>query len=199
MPKSQERCQEIREETRSKILHDSMLYFAKNGFAGTKISDLTKHIGIGQGTLYIYFKSKEELFHEIFALTNSRKEISDLKLLTRLPISAKKKIQKLSGSIMGKLMQDELYAAKIALNTQLMFEQKDFASAETTYQSELYQMTEAIIKQGQKEGSVVAGLPMKLADYYWGVVYLYALKKLFTTKYEMISENDLARVLLKDE
>lgn len=199
MPKSQERCQEIREETRSKILHDSMLYFAKNGFAGTKISDLAKHIGIGQGTLYIYFKSKEELFHEIFALTNSRKEISDLKLLTRLPISAKKKIQKLSGSIMGKLMPDELYAAKIALNTQLMFEQKDFASAETTYQSELYQMTEAIIKQGQKEGSVVAGLPMKLADYYWGVVYLYALKKLFTTKYEMISENDLARVLLKDE
>lgn len=199
MPRSQERCQEIREETRSKILHDSMLYFAKNGFAGTKISDLAKHIGIGQGTLYIYFKSKEELFHEIFALTNSRKEISDLKLLTRLPISAKKKIQKLSGSIMGKLMQDELYAAKIALNTQLMFEQKDFASAETTYQSELYQMTEAIIKQGQKEGSVVAGLPMKLADYYWGVVYLYALKKLFTTKYEMISENDLARVLLKDE
>lgn len=199
MPRSQERCQEIREETRSKILHDSMLYFAKNGFAGTKISDLAKHIGIGQGTLYIYFKSKEELFHEIFALTNSRKEISDLKLLTRLPLSAKKKIQKLSGSIMGKLMQDELYAAKIALNTQLMFEQKDFASAETTYQSELYQMTEAIIKQEQKEGSVVAGLPMKLADYYWGVVYLYALKKLFTTKYEMISENDLARVLLKDE
>ena len=60
MPKSPEKCQEIREETRSKILHDSMLYFAKNGFAGTKISDLAKHIGIGQGTIYIYFKSKEK-------------------------------------------------------------------------------------------------------------------------------------------
>ena len=81
----------------------------------------------------------------------------------------------------------------------MMFEQKDFVSAETTYQSELYQITEKIIKQGQKEGSVVEGLPMKLADYYWGVVYLYALKKLFTTKYEMISDKDLARVLLKDE
>ncbi len=63
-----------------------MLYFAKNGFAGTKISDLAKHIGIGQGTLYIYFKSKEELFHEIFALTNSSKEIKDLKMLISLPI-----------------------------------------------------------------------------------------------------------------
>lgn len=199
MPKSQERCEEIREETRSKILNDSMLYFAKNGFAGTKISDLAKHIGIGQGTLYIYFKSKEELFHEIFALTNSSKDIKELKILMNLPISAKKKIQKLSNSIMTKLIQDDIYAAKVALNTQMMFEQKDFVSAETTYRSELYQITEKIIRQGQKEGSIVDGLPMKLADYYWGVVYLYALKKLFTTKYEMISDRDLARVLLKDE
>lgn len=199
MPKSQERCQEIREETRAKILHDSMLYFARNGFAGTKISDLSRQIGIGQGTLYIYFKSKEELFNEIFALTNSSKDINDLKMLIRLPISAKKKILKLSESIMTKLMEDDLYAAKVALNTQMMFEQKDFASAETTYQSALYQMTEKMIRQGQKEGSVVDGLPMKLADYYWGVVYLYALKKLFTTKYEMISAEDLARVLLRDK
>lgn len=36
---------------RNKILHDSMLYFARNGFSGTKISDLAKHIGIGQGTM----------------------------------------------------------------------------------------------------------------------------------------------------
>lgn len=199
MPKSQERCQEIREETRSKILNESMLYFAKNGFAGTKISDLAKHIGIGQGTLYIYFKSKEELFNEIFSLTNNRKDIKDLNMLVRLPMSAGKKIQKLSSRIMTKLTQDNVYAAKVALNTQMMFEQKDFASAETTYQSELYQLTEKLIKQGQKEGSVVEGLPVKLADYYWGVVYLYALKKLFTTKYEMISAEDLARILLKDE
>ena len=199
MPKSQEQCQKIREETRSKILNNSIIYFAKNGFAGTKISDLAKHIGIGQGTLYLYFKSKEELFNEIFALTNSSKDIKELKILMSLPISAKKKILKLSSSIMTKLIQDDIYAAKIALNTQMMFEQKDFISTETTYQSELYQITEKIIKQGQKEGSIVDGLPVKLADYYWGVVYLYALKKLFTTKYEIISDKDLSRVLLKDE
>lgn len=199
MPKSQERCWEIREETRSKIIHAAMLYFARNGFAGTKISDLARHIGIGQGTLYIYFKSKEELFHEIFALANSSKDIQDLKSLSRLPISAKKKILRLSESIIGRLTQDDAFAAKIALSTQLMFEQKDFASAEASYQSELYQLTEKIIRQGQKEGSVTNGMPMKLADYYWGVVYLYALKKLFTTRYAMISAADLARVLLKDE
>ena len=199
MPKSPEKCQEIREETRSKILHDSMLYFAKNGFAGTKISDLAKHIGIGQGTIYIYFKSKEELFSEIFALTNNSKDIKELRMLEHLPLSARKKILKLSKSIMTKLTQDEVYAAKVALNAQMMFEKEDFDSAETTYQSELYQITEKVIIQGQKEGSVVDGIPMKLVDYYWGVVYLYALKSLFTIKYELISENDLARILLKDE
>ncbi len=199
MPKSPERCQEIREETRSKILHDSMLYFARNGFAGTKISDLAKHIGIGQGTLYIYFKSKEELFNEIYTLTNYSEDIKNLKILVHLPVSAQKKIRELSKSIMANLMQDENYAAKVALNTQMTFEKKEFVSEETIYQSELYQLTEKIIIQGQKEGSVVDGVPMKLADYFWGVVYLYSLKKLFTTKYELISEEDLARILLKDE
>lgn len=198
MPKSQERCQEIREETRSKILKDSMLYFARNGFAGTRISDLAKQIGIGQGTLYLYFKSKEELFQEIYALTNSSKDIAELNILLHLPISARKKIQKLSDSIMAKLLRDDSYAAQVALNTQMMLAQKDFTSAEAIYQSEVYQITEKIIRQGQKEGSVVEGLPLKLADYYWGVVYLYALRKLFTTKYEMISSGDLSRVLLKD-
>lgn len=199
MPKSPERCQEIRKETRSKILHDSMLYFARNGFAGTKISDLAKHIGIGQGTLYVYFKSKEELFNEIYTLTNYSEDIKNLKILVHLPVSAQKKIRELSKSIMANLMQDENYAAKVALNTQMTFEKKEFVSEETIYQSELYQLTEKIIIQGQKEGSVVDGVPMKLADYFWGVVYLYSLKKLFTTKYELISEEDLARILLKDE
>lgn len=155
MPKSQERCQEIREETRARIIHNSMLYFARNGFAGTKISDLAKNIGIGQGTLYLYFKSKEELFHEIFALANNKADIQNLKILNRLPIPAKKKIQKLSERIMDRLTGDEVFAAKIAISVQMMLEQKDFGSAETTYQSELYRLTGNIIRQGQQEGSVI--------------------------------------------
>lgn len=198
MPKTPERCQEIREEMRAKILHDSMLYFARNGFAGTKISDLAKQIGIAQGTIYLYFKSKEDLFSEISSLISSEKEIKELKLLSLAPIPAKQKIKTLSKSIMEKLTQDDSYAAKVALNTQVLFEKSDFVSAETTYQSDLYKYTAKIIEQGQREKSAVDGSPMKLADFYWGVIYLYALKKLFTSKYKMITAEDLARTLLKD-
>lgn len=198
MPKSPERCQEMRDQMRSKILHSSILYFARNGFAGTKISDLSKHIGIGQGTLYVYFDSKEDLFQEIFTQINTSGEIKDLKLLAHLPIPAKQKIRRLSENIIQKLAEDENYAAKVVLNTQMMFEQNNFISADTTYTSEIYQATEKIIRQGQKEKSVVEGTPVKLADYYWSVVYLYALKRLFTSEYETISAHDLARILLRD-
>ncbi|MDD6394731.1 MAG: TetR/AcrR family transcriptional regulator [Firmicutes bacterium] len=198
MPKSPERCQEIREEMRRKILHESMLYFARNGFSGTKISDLAKHIGIGQGTIYVYFKSKEELFQEIYKMINRDSDIKQIKLLATLPMPAKKKIHKLTEEVMKQLENDESFAGMIALNTQMLLEEDgDYSSNDTTYQSELYKHMAKIIEQGQREGSVVPGNPMKLADYYWGVVYLYSLKKLFTTKYEMISCEDLERTLLR--
>lgn len=198
MPKSPERCQEIREEMRARILHDAMLYFAKNGFAGTRISDLAKSIGIGQGTLYLYFKSKEDLFHEIYSMIDNRKETQKLKFLAGLPLSARQKIHKLSEFLIDRLESDESFAAMIALNTQAMLEKNDFACEDFFDQSDWYQYTANIIKQGQKEKSVVTGSPMKLVDYYWGVVYLYSLKKLFTAKYEIITAYDLERILLKD-
>lgn len=198
MPKSKERCREIREEMRSTILQKSLLYFAKNGFAGTKISDLSKNIGIGQGTIYLYFESKEELYQEILRIADYKQELKQMKLLLHLPISGKAKLRRLSETVMKKLQTDELFASKIALNTQLMLEQSmEFASGDTSYQSELYACTAKIIEQGQKEGTMVNGSAIKLADYYWGVVYLYALKRLFTTEYEMIGVEDLERTVLR--
>ena len=198
MPKSKERCQEMREQMRETILQKSLLYFARNGFAGTKISDLSRNIGIGQGTIYVYFESKEELFREILKITDGSQTLKQMKLLVKMPVSAKKKIRMLSETIMKRLETDENFAAMIALNTQMLLEKnKEYSSEDTTYQTQLYQYTAQMIEQGQKEKSMVDGSSMKLADYYWGVVYLYSLKRLFTTEYEMISVEDLERTIVK--
>ncbi len=198
MPKSKERCQEIREEMRNTILHKSLLYFARNGFAGTKISDLSKHIGVAPGTIYVYFESKEALFQEILKIADSSEIIKKMKLLVAMPISAKKKLRMLSETVLSRLAEEETFAAMIALNTQMLLEKNEvYSSGETTYQTELYRYTSKIIEQGQKENSMADGSAMKLADYYWGVVYLYSLKRLFTTEYEMISADDLERTVLK--
>lgn len=199
MPKSKERCQEIREEMRNSILQKSLLYFAKNGFAGTKISDLAKNIGIGQGTIYVYFESKEDLFQEILKIADSNEMLKKMKLLVSMPISARKKLRMLSETVLNRLEEDENFAAMIALNTQMLLEKNEtYSSEETTYQTQLYNYTARIIEQGQKEKSMVDGSSMKLADYYWGVVYLYSLKRLFTSAYEMISVEDLERTVLKE-
>lgn len=198
MPKSKERCQEIREEMRNTILQKSLLYFARNGFAGTKMSDLSKNIGIAQGTIYLYFDSKEELFQEILKVADSNEMLKKMKLLTAMPIPAKKKLRMLSEAVLDQLKQEENFAAMITLNTQMLLEKNQaYSSGETTYQTEIYHYTAKIIEQGQKEKSMVNGSSMKLADYYWGVIYLYSLKRLFTTEYEMISVDDLERTVLK--
>lgn len=198
MPKSVKQCEEIKKQMREKILKKSALYFAKNGYAGTKISDLAKYIGIGQGTMYLYFQSKEELFHAILDLSTQSSEIKKVKLLAALPIPAVKKIQRISDNVLQQLMISEDFAGMIAISTQMLLEKsKEASSYDSTYQSELYQDMKKIIIQGQKEGTIVEGDPLKLVDYYWGVIYLYSLKRMFTTEFEMISSEDLNRTVFK--
>lgn len=194
MPKTAQQCEAMRADMRERILQASLLYFARNGFAGVRMSDLAKSIGIGQGTVYLYFDSKEVLFREVRELIDNKKDVDELRLLSKLPVSAKRKIHRLTETVVRRLAEDKRFAASVVLNTQLLLEE-----GEATYQSSLYAHTAHIIEQGQREGSVVDGDPFMLADYYWGVAYLYALKKLFTAHYTMIGAVDMERTLLRQE
>ena len=40
--------------------------FAKQGFAKTRVADISECAGVGKGTVYEYFSSKEELFFAVF-------------------------------------------------------------------------------------------------------------------------------------
>jgi AcrR family transcriptional regulator len=52
------------------IIDKAIEYFSKNGIADVKIEDITDAIGIGKGSLYLYFKGKRDLlFHCIERLT----------------------------------------------------------------------------------------------------------------------------------
>ena len=189
MPKTKEQFRKMREDMRGKILKMSSLYFARCGFGDTKISDLAKHIGIGQGTIYLYFKSKEELFDEIRNNADNKDEIKKLKLLSKLPIPAKTKIDKISNEMCRRLTEDEEYAVKITLLTQILLEREDI------YSDDLYKEMAKIIRQGQKEGDIVKGDALYLADLYWGNVYLYALKRLFLTTLKSLKKETLNRLL----
>ena len=55
-----------RKEARpDEILAAALASFAERGFAATRLEDVAARAGISKGTLYLYFKSKEELFEAV--------------------------------------------------------------------------------------------------------------------------------------
>lgn len=54
------------EDKKERILSSALRLFTRQGFEGTPIPDLAKDAGIGAGTIYRYYKSKEELVNELF-------------------------------------------------------------------------------------------------------------------------------------
>jgi AcrR family transcriptional regulator len=44
------------------ILDAALVVFTEKGFAGTRLEEVARAAGISKGTLYLYFKSKQEIF-----------------------------------------------------------------------------------------------------------------------------------------
>ncbi|ARG16582.1 TetR family transcriptional regulator [Acinetobacter nosocomialis] len=51
--------------TKEAILQAARIHFAEVGFAKAKVSDIAKKANIANGTIYSYFKTKEELFEGV--------------------------------------------------------------------------------------------------------------------------------------
>jgi len=54
-----------REEKQTDILKAAIRVFSEHGFDGAKMEYIAKEAGIGKGTVYEYFESKDRLFEEI--------------------------------------------------------------------------------------------------------------------------------------
>ena len=55
-----------KEEKRKKILEAAIRIFARNGYFNSRVSEIAKEAGVADGTIYIYFQSKEEVLAAIF-------------------------------------------------------------------------------------------------------------------------------------
>src|SRR5437868_12353117 len=69
---------------RELILRAATRVFARNGYFNSKVADIARAADVADGTVYLYFKSKEEILHSIFdqnmaeAITSGRKLIKAL-------------------------------------------------------------------------------------------------------------------------
>ncbi|MDX6530897.1 MAG: TetR/AcrR family transcriptional regulator, fatty acid metabolism regulator protein [Blastocatellia bacterium] len=51
---------------REAILRAATRVFARNGYFNSKVADIAREADVADGTVYLYFKSKEEILHSIF-------------------------------------------------------------------------------------------------------------------------------------
>jgi TetR/AcrR family fatty acid metabolism transcriptional regulator len=69
-------------DKREAILRAATRVFARNGYFNSKVADIASAAGVADGTVYLYFKSKEEILHSIFdrtmeeAIAEGRKQLS---------------------------------------------------------------------------------------------------------------------------
>lgn len=53
------------EATRKKLLAAAERLFGREGYHRTSVAGITREAGVGHGTFYLYFESKEEIFREL--------------------------------------------------------------------------------------------------------------------------------------
>ena len=59
------RYQRRKEDRPQEITAAAFGAFAENGFTATKVEDVARRAGVSKGLLYVYFKTKEELFKAV--------------------------------------------------------------------------------------------------------------------------------------
>jgi len=96
-----------KEEKRALIIEAAAKVFARRGFAGTLMAEIAIEAGIGKGTLYEYFDSKENLFFAVFEWFIQATEAEAKVSISALGGSASERLDALSDSLMSSWAQME--------------------------------------------------------------------------------------------
>ncbi|MGC2238837.1 MAG: TetR/AcrR family transcriptional regulator [Pyrinomonadaceae bacterium] len=71
-------------DKREAILRAAIKVFAGKGFFNSKVADIAGEAGIADGTVYLYFKSKEDILHSVFDrameefISEGKREIAEI-------------------------------------------------------------------------------------------------------------------------
>src|SRR6516165_458394 len=147
-------------DKRERILDAAVRVFAKKGFYATRVSEVAKAAGVADGTIYLYFKSKDELLVSLF---EDRVERLLAFLQTELPTTAtaseklRRIIELQLGLLEGERDLAEVITVILRQSTKLM---KEYAAPEfTAYLDAIAR----VVAEGQTSGEFRADLSPHLA------------------------------------
>ena len=136
-------------DKREAILNAAVKVFAQKGFFNSKVADIAGEAGIADGTVYLYFKSKDEILHSIFDrameefISEGKREITEIK-------EADKRLQRIAELHLEKLGADRNLA--IVFQVELRGSTKFMEEFSATGFAEYLEVIHRTIEKGQQAG-----------------------------------------------
>lgn len=136
-------------ETKEKLLNSAKKLFSERGYYETRVSDIVADAGLSQGTFYLYFKSKEDIFKEL--VKNMSQKI--LKLLKEYASKEDNVEDIIKNSTLDffKIMYEEKPIAYIFL-FQLVATNEEFRKLYFEKNKKVRELLRIIVEKGVKSG-----------------------------------------------
>lgn len=136
-------------DKREAILRAAIKVFAGKGYFNSKVADIAGEAGIADGTVYLYFKSKDEILHSIFNramaefIAEGKKEIAELTSPTdKLRRVAELHLERLGAD------RDMAIVFQVELRGSTKFMQEFSAAGFAEY----LDIIKSTVEEGQKQG-----------------------------------------------
>jgi TetR/AcrR family fatty acid metabolism transcriptional regulator len=134
---------------RESILRAATRVFARNGYFNSKVADIARAAGVADGTVYLYFKSKEEILHSIFDQNIAEVIAADRKLIGKLR-DPREKLRRIATLHLERLGADRdlavVFQVELRGSTKFM---EEFSAAGF---AEYLGLLRAIFEEGQRTG-----------------------------------------------
>ncbi len=147
-------------DKRSRILEAAVKVFARKGYFGARVSDVAKSARVADGTIYLYFRNKEDilvsLFDEVMAehIAKGREELRAVEgAEARLVVISRHHLRLLGGN------RDLAVVFQVELRQSTKFMERFTAGWLQDYLAVISE----VIEEGQNDGTLRPELSRKLA------------------------------------
>jgi len=136
---------------RQLIIDAAIEVFSRNGFQNSTISQIARRANVAEGTIYQYFRNKEDLFFSI-PIDKTKEFFNELELHLEGIHGAGNKIRKFVWYYLYHLQENPEYARALMLEMRV---NRNFAKTKTfePYRPLTHKILE-IIEEGQEEGVI---------------------------------------------
>jgi TetR/AcrR family fatty acid metabolism transcriptional regulator len=138
-------------DKRERILHAAVKVFAKKGFFASRVSEIARAAGVADGTIYLYFKSKDDLLTSLFEDRITRLlEVmrSEVAALPRAEDRVRRMIELQLGLLEGQRDLAEVVTVNLRQSSKLL---KQYGARRFT---EYLDLMASVIAEGQRAGEV---------------------------------------------